>query len=139
MMKSLHVIFIIATLIVVAYADEEALQYMLGKKRLTLDTVRALHYLVAFGLAGTIVTGGLLYLRAPSAYLDNPTFIAKMVAVAALIVNSAFLDRFSVDAVTRPWTSLAPREKRMLLISGGVSVLGWATAGVCGLMMTYHL
>lgn len=134
-MKTLHVLFIILTLLVVAYADEQALRYLFGKKQLNTHSLRVVHYLVAIGLALTIITGGFLYLRAPSFYLSDTTFIVKMVAVAALIINSAFLDRFSTDAEQRPWTALTPGEKRLLLTSGAVSVLGWATAGICGLLL----
>lgn len=135
MLKTLHVVLIILTLLVVAYADEEALQYLLGRKNLKGRTVRLLHHLVALGLAGTIITGGILYLRSPSFYLSDPVFIVKMIAVAALIINSAFLDRFSMDATTRPFASLKRHEKRMLLMSGAVSVAGWVIAGICGLIM----
>ncbi|HVX91409.1 MAG TPA: hypothetical protein VHC20_07410 [Candidatus Paceibacterota bacterium] len=134
-MKTLHVVFIILTLLVVAYADEQALRYLFGKKQLNTNSLRVVHYLVASGLALTIITGGFLYLRAPALYLSDTTFIVKMVAVAALIINSAFLDRFSTDAATRTWDALSAGEKRMLLASGAVSILGWATAGICGLLL----
>jgi hypothetical protein len=136
MLKILHVIFVIATLLAVAYSDEQALMWMLGKKQtLSPSLVATLHTLVSWGLGLLILTGGLLYFRAPQAYLSDPTFIVKMVAIAALIINTYVIERLAPIATSGPYSAISRSERTKLFISGAVSVLGWATALFCGFLL----
>lgn len=138
MLTVLHVIAVSLTLLFVLFADEEAFRYLIGaRKTLRASRARFLHDAVAFGLASTIITGGLLYARSANFYLTDPAFIIKMVAIAALILNSLFLDRFSSIATRLPFSSLSRSQKAALLASGAVSVLGWLTALVCGFLLLH--
>lgn len=135
-MVTLHILALCVTLAFVLYADAQALQYARGRiEMFNARTVGLLHYAVASGLAAIMITGGLMYARAPQFYLSDPTFIVKMIAVAALIVNSAFIERFSILAAAVPFTDLSFSERRAFFVSGGASMLGWATALACGLLI----
>lgn len=137
MLQNIHLIIAIVTGLVVLYADEQALTWFLGKQQLfDPKTTTFLHRTVATGLAALIVTGGLLYVQAPAAFLSSPTFIVKMAMVLALICNTYFIDNFSRIAITRPYISLSRRERFMLFVSGGVSFVGWVTAFVLGLILS---
>lgn len=132
----LHIAFIIGTLLLVLYTDEQALMWMLGKKRvLNEKSVRLLHHAIATGLALLLITGGLLYSSAAISYLSNPTFIAKMVAIAALIINTYFIGKFSPLATMHSFKELTRSQRLPLFISGAVSVVGWVGAVVSGLLL----
>jgi len=131
-----HIGAIVVTGILVLYADEQALEWVLGKKlRIDLGTVRFFHYAVALGLGAIIVTGSLLFLPRASFYLRNPDFIVKMIAVGVLIINTYFIDRFSMVATRQSFGSLPQSQRTPLFISGAVSILGWATALIGGLLL----
>ncbi len=133
---TLHLIGIIVTGCAVAYSDEQALLWMLGKKpALSKQRVDALHIVVSIGLACIIATGGLLFLRSPSYYLSDPVFLLKMLLVGALIVNGFFIDQLSVGATERPFQAHSARERLPLFISGFVSAVGWLGAALCGLLL----
>ncbi|HVM58868.1 MAG TPA: hypothetical protein VMT80_00870 [Candidatus Paceibacterota bacterium] len=135
-MVTLHILALCVTFALVLYADEQALQYVRGRiEMFQARTAGFLHYAVALGLASIMITGGLMYARSPQYYLSDPTFIVKMVAVAALIVNSAFIERFSTLAAAVAFTDLSPSERRAFFVSGGVSMFGWGTALLCGLLL----
>lgn len=136
MLQTIHLIVAITTGLVVLYADEQALAWFLGKReRLDPRTTSFLHLAVTIGLASLLVTGGLLYVRAPAAFLSSALFIVKMIMVFALICNTYFIDRFSRIAISRPYALLSRRERLTLLVSGSVSFIGWATAFVSGLLL----
>ena len=135
-MLALHVTCVTITLVLVFFADEQAISYLWGRKEtLSPCVVTFLHYAVAAGLGGLILTGGFLYAQDPGFYWSEPAFIAKMIAVTALIINGAFLERFSFDATRRSFTALAKREQWLFYVSGAVSALGWLTALICGLLL----
>lgn len=136
MFTALHVTAVCATGALVLYADEQALLWILGKKRvMQRATVHFLHNAVAIGLAAIILTGAVLFLRAPAYYLAQPAFIAKMIAVGALIINTYFIDRLSGIALTRPFSHVSSGERVSLFLSGTVSVAGWVTALIGGLVL----
>jgi len=107
-----------------------------GKKQ-TLERRRIefLHRSIAVGLGLMIVTGAFLYADSAVAFLTSTTFIVKMVAVAALIFNTAAISILSPIASERSFGSLTTRERMPLMISGGVSLAGWITAIVCGIIL----
>jgi TRAP-type C4-dicarboxylate transport system permease large subunit len=136
MLIILHIIAIITTGLFVLYADEEALQYVLGKKQtLNKKVTQFLHYAVALGLAVIIITGGLLYSENAQRYLSDPTFVIKMIALAALIINSYFLEKLSVRATQQSFASQSKSTQKVFFISGSVSLVGWVTAVACGLLL----
>ena len=136
MLLDFHIIFIFAAGAAVLYADEEALSWVLGQReRLSAKKLEWLHGLVGAALAGLIATGGLLFLRAPSFYLAQPAFVAKLVFVASLIVNGFFIARLSLRDAGRSWAELSERERQPLLISGVISLTGWGGALLCGLRL----
>lgn len=136
MLTTVHLGVVFATIFAVLYSDEQAFLWLLGKKeRLSAETVRFLHAVVSMGLGLLIITGGLLYMRAPEAYLSNPTFLVKMAAVAALIINTYVIERLSPLAISRSYASLSDTERRTLFVSGAVSVAGWSTAILCGYLL----
>jgi|GEM_PF-835219 branched-subunit amino acid transport protein len=131
-----HIAAICLTGALVLYADEQGLAWMLGKKdRLNQNVVHFMHYAVAVGLAAIIVTGAFLLLPRAALYLGNPDFIVKMIAVAVLIINTYFIDRFSEVATRQAFRDVSHTERMPLFISGVVSVLGWATALIGGLLL----
>ncbi len=136
MLQFIHFVIVIVTIAFVIYADEQGFMWMLGKKQtLSASRLHFLHQAVAFGLGALIISGGLLYVRAPIAYLSSTTFEIKMIAIAALIANTYAISRLSPLAATSTFAASTPGQKRALFISGGVSVMGWVVAGVCGLML----
>lgn len=135
-MLTVHLIIVIATVAVVLYSDEQALLWFLGKKqRLEKRSVDRLHMIVTWGLGLIILTGGYLYSRAPLAFLTSSVFLVKMAAVIALILNTYVIGRLSAVATSRSYASLSFKERVPLFISGGISVLGWVTALICGYIL----
>ncbi|CAN5711513.1 hypothetical protein BH11PAT2_BH11PAT2_08790 [soil metagenome] len=137
MLAIIHFGIVILTGMVVLYSDEQALQWVLGRKRiLNKARIAFLHRSVSVGLVLILVTGGFLYLRAVPAYLTSPTFIVKMVAVGALVLNTYFIEKFSHVATSQTFASL-PKSKRLpLFLTGGISVMGWGLALLCGLILS---
>lgn len=136
MIITLHLVALFFTVCLILYADEQALMWFLGKKSiLDKKVVHWLHTGVAIGLGLMILTGAFLLFEAPVAYLSYSVFLVKMVAVAALIINTGFISHFSHVAINNTFVSLTPKQRTPLFISGGVSVAGWLTAIICGLML----
>jgi hypothetical protein len=135
--KFLHIIFIVITIAMVLYTDEQALSWVLGRKQyLDAKRVALLHRAIALGLAALLVTGGLMYAQAAPAYLSNPTFIVKMVAIAALILNTYAISRFAPVATVRTFKELSSAQRMPLLVSGVVSFVGWAATVLAGLFLS---
>lgn len=136
MLLTLHITLIFATLAVVLYADEQAFLWIRGAvETLPKRRLEWLHALTGLGLAGLITTGGLMFLQQANFLLSNPTFLIKMVFVAALIINGFFISVINTIATMRSWSSLSTRERLPLLISGAISTGSWAGAGICGLLL----
>lgn len=135
-MSEFHVIFVVLSILIVLYSDEQGLMWMLGKKQtLPKKRVEVLHALVSIGLGGILLTGGLMFLDRAEYLLSQPVFIAKMIFVAALVVNAFFIGSISRIATEKPYARLSTAERYRVLISGAVSVTGWIGAGVCGLLL----
>ena len=136
MLTAFHVLAVLFAGVVVFYSDEQGFMYMRGKRSiLSAKKLEWLHALVGVALALLILTGGLLFMRAPSYYLANTTFLIKMGFVGALLVNGFFIDRLSKIASQKPWAELSKRERLPLLISGAISGLCWLGALSCGLLL----
>lgn len=137
MILTLHLSIVIALGLLVLYSDEQALLWVLGKKPILNGArIMILHRTISVGLAALLITGGLLYIQAVPAYLSNSTFIIKMTAIAALILNTYFIEKFSHVATTKTFASLKTSERIPLFISGVVSALGWITAITCGWILS---
>lgn len=137
MLVDLHLIFVFSTIALVLFADEQAFLWLRGKKKI-LDSrlVARTHYGVAAGLAALILTGGLLYSRAPRAFSTSPLFIVKMAAISALIINTYFMSRLSSVAISQPYVLVDKPQKVALFVVGSISVLGWVTAALCGYLLS---
>jgi hypothetical protein len=137
MLLDFHIAFICATLLLVVYADEQALLWILGRTRVMNERrLEWLHALVGLGLAGLIATGGLLFFLGGYSFLiTDPVFIIKMVLVLALVVNAFFIAYVNKVAVYRSWAELTPAQRLPLIISGAISVIGWVGALICGLLL----
>jgi uncharacterized membrane protein len=128
-MVLIHVAALLVTLYFIFRADTLAFSWMRGERQtLDLKDVRKLHWIVSIGLAVLIVTGGLMFLGRSTRLLNNPAFIAKMVFVVFLVINSVVIHFLMNIAETRTYKSLSNKEKYPLLISGAVSTIGWLGA-----------
>ncbi|MBU0750326.1 hypothetical protein KKH15_02300 [Patescibacteria group bacterium] len=134
-MVLLHVFLIIITGVTVLYSDEQGLEWFVGKqKTLKKKAVEMLHIVVSLGLSGIILTGGLMLIQAPG-YLQDPTFITKMVFVGALVINGLLIGSLTELATTQTFAELKHSHKVRLLLSGAVSVIGWIGAISCGILL----
>lgn len=135
-MTGIHVLFVIISLITVVIADEHALMWMLGKKQtLPAKRVEIFHVVTSLGIAGLLLTGGLMFMDRASYLLSDTTFLVKMGFVGALVINGFFIGAFSKVATTRTFASLSTKERLPLLISGAVSGIGWVGAVICGALL----
>lgn len=131
-MVLIHVAALLVTLYFIFHADKMAFSWMRGERQtLDMKEVRKHHWIISIGLAVLIITGGLMFLGHTNRLLSNPAFIAKMVFVAFLVINSVVIHFLMDIAETRTYKSLSNKEKFPLLISGAVSTIGWLGAIVC--------
>jgi hypothetical protein len=126
---AIHLGFLAIAVIGILLADHSAFQWMRG----TVDaahrkTVFALHSVVTVGLTGLILSGLYLFWPLRDYLLMQPLFWLKMFFVATLLINSFFVEQFMHVATERPYSSLTPREKLPLFISGGISTFCWLGA-----------
>lgn len=136
MLTVFHVLTILFAGAVVFYSDEQGFMYLRGRRTLlSAKKVEWLHALVGLALALLILTGGLLFMRAPNFYLANTAFLVKMGFVFALLVNGFFIDRLSKIASQKSWAELSKRERIPLLVSGAISGVCWLGAFACGLLL----
>lgn len=130
---TIHLATLVATILVIAYADHEAFAYFRGKKDLlNKRRITRLHYLVWVGLITMIVTGFALALPGLSYYLSEPLFLLKMGFVLVLIINSLFITKLLPIASERPFRELKKNEQRILLLSGAASASAWIGASIIG-------
>ena len=135
-MSEFHVAFVVLTLLIVVFADEQGLLWFLGKKQiLSKRRVDLLHVLVTLGLGGILTTGGLMFIDRSEYLLQQPVFITKMVFVLTLVINAAFSGSISRLATEKSFKELSGAERTQVFVSGAVSIAGWIGAGVCGLLL----
>ena len=125
-----HVGILILTAVAILWADIYGSSWLKGKRR-TLDPiiVGRLHTVVTIGLTGMIATGIILFWPLRD-YLvnENSAFIAKMIFVFALVVNSVVIESHMKIATTTAFKDISLRQKTVLFISGLVSLLSWVGA-----------
>lgn len=132
-MSDIHVFILFTTLAAVAFADLQGLRWVLGRvQTLNARMMRGLHWLVYLGLSGMIVTGYMMFSRDSEYLLSNPVFLAKMVFVASLIVNSFLIGSHMKVASEKPFVEISPGEKTKLILSGAVSGMCWISAMLLG-------
>lgn len=93
---------------------------------------------LALGVA--ILTGAALFLPDATAYIDTPKFLAKMVIVAVIVLNGAFLNLYIAPKLVK--ISFAEphhhkegelgRARRIAFALGPVSVVSWYSAFILG-------
>ena len=135
-MTPIHLLFLFSAIPAIGYADIQGTAWILGKKQtLNERTLHRLHVWIYVCLAGIILTGILMFLGNSSELLAKPAFYMKMVFVAALILNSFFIEKHMEHAVTKSFSTLTTNERRWVLTSGVVSSVAWVGAIVGGLLI----
>lgn len=127
---SLHLLSLAFTVVGIALSDKQAFAWLGGKAQ-TLDPalLKKYHRWVGLGLALMIATGLMLFYPQREKLLNNnPFFLAKMLAVALLVINVFVIGRFMKVATLKPYASLSAKEKIPLFLSGAISVGCWFSA-----------
>ena len=120
----------------VFHADHMGFSWIKGKvDTLPEAKVRKYHIQTWIGLILMITTGLLLFWPTREYLLSRPQFYVKMVFVAALFINSFIIGALSGIATSRTFKSLTFKERLPLIISGGVSTIGWFGAAVAGFFL----
>lgn len=132
-LETVHLAILAVTVVAILIADHEGWLYMRGRK-VIVDARRVhwLHMIVGFGLLGMIVSGVLMMWPYKDFYVTDFAFMSKMFFVGALVINALFIGRVMRYAIEKPYAALTSRERTMLVISGGVSVVGWGAAAIIG-------
>jgi len=89
--------------------------------------------LAKLGLVIALPTGFLLFSAEASAYVANPVFQAKFVAIVIAFLNLAIFHAGSFRRIAG-WAGRIPATARL---AAGISVLAWLTAVVCGRFAAY--
>lgn len=92
------------------------------------DRIRTYHNRMWIGLLLMIITGMLLFLPQRETLLQTPAFFVKMFFVGLLVINGFVIGELSRVVSKKPYSSLTKKEKIPLLLSGGVSLVGWLGA-----------
>lgn len=117
-------------------ADHAAFQWLthkrdvVGKRELFVS-----HWVVSLGLAGLVLSGLYLFWPMRDYLLNQPLFWIKMAFVAALIINSFFIEYLMHTASHTPWRELSMGERLPFIVSGGVSTLSWLGAFGAALLL----
>jgi hypothetical protein len=128
------IFFVIAG--IVLYSDHRGFNYFSGRENtLPEKFLKWSHTLVWAGLILLITTGILLVLPAWEYRLLEPVFYVKMGFVLVLLMNSIAIGKLSKTAATIPFSDLTKEQKITLLVSGGLSFLGWTCAALIGLFL----
>lgn len=106
------------------------------------NTLRSVSQVIWFGLAILIVSGLGLYLPHAAELGESPKLLVKMIVVAVIIVNGAFLNLFIAPRLVRisfwdgdPRPPSEPKKIRRLAYAlGAVSIVSWYSAFILGLM-----
>jgi hypothetical protein len=89
--------------------------------------------LARIGIAIALPTGFLLFCTEASAYVVNPVFQAKFVAIVIAFLNIAIFHAGSYRRVAE-WVGGIPASARL---AAGISILAWFAAVVCGRFAAY--
>lgn len=117
-------------------ADYSALGWLRGKREtVPRETAVLAHWVVTAGLAGLVLSGLILFWPERAYLMGEPLFWVKMGFVAALVVNSFFIEYLMHTASHRSFASLTHSEKVPFLASGFVSTMSWLGAGITALVL----
>ncbi len=132
-MESVHVAVLLLTAFGILYTDHVGLSYLRGTRELLSKRFITLsHRGVWVGLLLMIATGIVLVLPSWEYRLQDPAFYVKMGFVLVLLVNAHAIGKLSTVAAERPFKSLPSDTQKTLLISGGLSAMGWIGATLIG-------
>jgi hypothetical protein len=130
---ALHVGTLLATIVIVLYADHEGFLYFRSKKLLlSRKSILWSHRLIWTGLSFMFLSGVGLILPAWEYWLSNPVFYVKMGFVLTLVINGVFIRNLSHIAVETPYAHLSPHTRTVLLTSGAISGVCWSGAIIVG-------
>ncbi|MEK7557559.1 MAG: vitamin K epoxide reductase family protein [Patescibacteria group bacterium] len=103
--------------------------------------LQTISQVVWFGLGLLVLSGVGLFLTDPAAYSQSAKFLTKMIVVAVVIVNGAFLNlkitphlihiSFGDDPHKSPEEELQ-RERRIAFALGAISMVSWYSALILG-------
>jgi len=134
-LTDIHLAALALTAVVILYTDHVALGYFLGRRRLVSARFSHLsHALIWGGLFVLIVTGVLLVAPFWEYYRVLPAFYVKMGAVLVLLWNGYAIGRLARVASGTPFAELPRETRRVLLVSGALSALGWGIAASVGFL-----
>lgn len=133
----IHLLTLVVTGVCVLVADKDGLAWVRGNK-MTLSARRlgTLHALVSVGLVLMVLSGALLAYPMLSYLVTEPSFWIKMAFVLLLCVNAFFIGTLMNRASTTSFADVPSKEKRLMLLSGAASGVGWVGAVVAALFMT---
>jgi len=135
-LEDIHLFVLALTALVILYSDHQGFDYFRGKKQtLSHSLVHHSHRLVWTGLVVMIATGVGLVLPSWQYYLSEPVFYVKMGLVGVLVVNAIAIGKLSRVATERPFALLSSDEKRVLMLSGTLSAIGWVGAAFIGMFV----
>ncbi len=133
----IHIGILILTAIAILWADIYGSSWLKGR-RTTLNPiiVARLHTAVTIGLTGMITTGIILFWPLRE-YLTNANgpFIAKMIFVFALVINSLVIESHMKIATTIAFKDTSFKQKSILFVSGVVSALSWVGAVIAAFQL----
>lgn len=106
------------------------------------QVLRVLSQAIWLALAVIVLAGIGLYLPSAEALALSPKFLVKMIIVAVIIVNGAFLNllvspklvRISFGGKHEHEAGELRRERRMAFAMGAVSIVSWYSAFILGLL-----
>lgn len=132
----IHLLVLASTVWNIARADHMAFTWIRGKViTLNKESVETYHKRILIGLIFMIITGIVLAWPMKEYLLTRPQFFVKMGFVVALIVNSFVIGVLQKIAISKAYSSLTPREKIPLFISGAVSTISWLGAAAGGFFL----
>jgi hypothetical protein len=131
--ETIHLTTLAITAIAILYADHLGFQYMRGTRQY-LDHSRTvlLHRIVWTGLIGMMISGLFLLMPQWEFLKDDPVFQLKMAFVAVLVLNAFAIGKLSKITSEQSFAGLPSHMKMVLLISGGLSFMGWVGAFIIG-------
>jgi len=131
-----HLTSLAIAIVGILFADKSGFAWIRGKTA-TLDQkqLHLIHNTVSLGLVGLIASGVYLLWPQRSDLLVNPLFLLKMFFVATLIINSFAINFLTYTATQMPYADVPAARKRLFLISGAVSTIGWLGTVVMALIL----
>ncbi len=133
MFTTLHLAFFILVVPAIIFADHMGFKYFTGRVQ-TLDArhIRWAHRAVMTGLLLLIISGVMIVAGNWAVWFEKPLFYAKLALVATVALNGFFIHSLMMKATVAPYAALTSEERRLLLVSGALSAIGWVGSAVIG-------